>query len=37
MSADKDLLVVEDEPVSAQAVVKICSAEGLRVDAAERA
>ena len=37
MSADKDLLVVEDEPVIAQAVVKICSAEGLRVDAAERA
>ncbi|MCX5797267.1 MAG: response regulator [Elusimicrobia bacterium] len=36
MSRERDVLVVDDEPVVGQAVAKICAAEGLTVDVAAR-
>jgi len=37
MSSLRDILVIDDEPLVAQAVVKVCSAEGMTVTAAGRA
>jgi len=37
MSLARDILVIEDEPMVAQAVVKVCGAEGMRVSTADNA
>ena len=37
MSAMRDILVIDDEPMVAQAVVKVCGAEGMTVTAADHA
>jgi len=37
MSMLRDILVIDDEPMVAQAVVKVCSAEGMTVTAADQA
>jgi CheY-like chemotaxis protein/glycine cleavage system H lipoate-binding protein len=37
MSLERDILVIDDEPMVTQAVVKVCGAEGMTVTAADRA
>ena len=37
MKAERDILVIDDEQVITQAVVRVCSAEGMSVDVAESA
>ena len=37
MSVERDILVIDDEPMVTQAVVKVCSAEGMTVTAADSA
>jgi len=37
MSLTRDILVIDDEPMVTQAVVKVCTAEGMTVTAAEQA